>query len=240
MPMNIDVYSMMQTGRTQTPVKATFAETLENAMAENTDLTSWEEAVAVYGAEALENGGNIPADLIDKIVKEVLEHLQEEEEPLAAVEYSNVDSSAAASLSGVRGAVITQEINDAIMRSCAKYGVDVNLVKGVIQVESWFRPNVTSTSGAMGLMQLMPGTATWLGVTDGYDINQNIDCGVNYLRQMLDTFNHDVELALAGYNAGPNAVKRFGGIPPYAETIAYVPRVLQYQGEYLEQLKELG
>jgi soluble lytic murein transglycosylase-like protein len=143
-------------------------------------------------------------------------------------------------LGGLRGAVITQEIHDAIMVACAKYGVDINLVKGVIQAESWFNPNVTSRSGAQGLMQLMPGTARWLGVTDSYDINQNIDGGVNYLRQMLDMFDHDVSLALAGYNAGPNAVKRFGGIPPYEETINYVPRVLDFQHQYLQKLMELG
>jgi len=107
-----------------------------------------------------------------------------------------------------------------------RYNVSSNLLRAVAQVESNFRPNVTSRAGAQGIMQLMPDTARHLGVTDPFDPEQNIMGGARYLRELLDRFDGDVSLALAGYNAGWPTVMRYGGIPPFAETQAYVPRVL--------------
>ncbi|MCM1003334.1 MAG: lytic transglycosylase domain-containing protein, partial [Candidatus Gastranaerophilales bacterium] len=89
-----------------------------------------------------------------------------------------------------------------------------------------FNPNATSHCGAMGLMQLMPATAQGLGVTNAYDAEQNIEGGTKYLKGLMDRFGNDKSLALAAYNAGPNAVKKYGGIPPYAETQNYVKSVL--------------
>jgi soluble lytic murein transglycosylase-like protein len=120
-----------------------------------------------------------------------------------------------------------------IIRACAdKYGVSVSLVKAVIHAESGYNPNAVSPKGASGLMQLMPGTARSLKVSNSFDPKDNVEGGVKYLRFLLDTFRGDVSLALAAYNAGLNKVARFGGIPPYAETRTYVNRVLSYMQSY--------
>ncbi|MFQ3548311.1 MAG: lytic transglycosylase domain-containing protein [Armatimonadota bacterium] len=121
--------------------------------------------------------------------------------------------------------------NNIIEYAADKYGVEPSLVKAVIKAESGFNPNARSAAGAQGLMQLMPATARSLGVTDSFDPIQNIEGGVKYLKKQLDTFG-DVRLALAAYNAGPNAVVRHGGIPPYRETQNYVQKVLSYMNDF--------
>ncbi len=119
-----------------------------------------------------------------------------------------------------------QEFEHLIKASSAKYGVSPALVRAVIQAESGYNPNAVSRAGASGLMQLMPGTAKSLNVSNSFDPKQNVDGGVRYLKFLLDTFKGDVSLALAAYNAGLSKVARYGGIPPYQETQTYVNRVL--------------
>jgi soluble lytic murein transglycosylase-like protein len=113
-----------------------------------------------------------------------------------------------------------------IEESAAFHGVDANLVRAVIQQESGFNPRARSRVGAMGLMQLMPETAAELGVDDAYNPVQNVRAGVSYLKGLLVKFAHNVELALAAYNAGAGAVRKYGNVvPPYRETKDYVARI---------------
>ena len=118
------------------------------------------------------------------------------------------------------------EIENLIEKYSQRNGLDKDFVKALVRQESGFNPNATSKCGAMGLMQLMPGTAQGLGVTNPYDVEQNIAGGTKYLRSMIDRFDGNEKLALAAYNAGPNAVKKYGGIPPYQETQNYVKNIL--------------
>jgi soluble lytic murein transglycosylase-like protein len=121
----------------------------------------------------------------------------------------------------------------AIVKTASQtYGVDASLVHAVISAESNYNPNAVSRTGAQGIMQLMPDTAKRYGVQNSMDPSQNIHAGTKYLRDLLAMFKGKVELALAAYNAGENAVIRSGGIPPYAETRSYVPRVLGFYRDF--------
>jgi soluble lytic murein transglycosylase-like protein len=112
-----------------------------------------------------------------------------------------------------------------ITAAAQRHGIDPALLAGLVKQESGFNANAVSSAGARGLTQLMPATAAGLGVSDPTDPAQALDGGAKYLREQLDRFGGDVSKALAAYNAGPGAVERFGGIPPYAETQEYVRRV---------------
>ena len=114
-----------------------------------------------------------------------------------------------------------------IRAAAARHGLASELVEAVIRVESNFEPRAVSSKGARGLMQLMPKTARLLGVRNVFDARQNIEGGARHLRNLVDRYNGNLTLALAAYNAGADAVARHGGIPPYAETRAYVARVLK-------------
>lgn len=120
---------------------------------------------------------------------------------------------------------VPSHLSEMIMEAGQTHGVDPRLVAAVVRRESAFNVNALSPVGASGLMQLMPATAKFLGVTDVFDARQNVLGGTRYLRKLLDTFDGDLDLALAAYNAGPGAVARYNGVPPFRETRAYVVAV---------------
>lgn len=123
-------------------------------------------------------------------------------------------------------------IEEIIRSASNRYGVDPHLVRAVIKAESDFNARARSPKGAQGLMQLMPETARLHNVADVYDPDENIDGGVRHLRLLLDRYRGDLPLTLAGYNAGIQAVEKYGGIPPFPETREYVRRVLEYHRRY--------
>ena len=135
----------------------------------------------------------------------------------AAALQSNISTSKTATKS---------QVLNVINQVSKKYDVDEKLVQALIKQESGFNPKAKSKAGAMGLMQLMPSTAKNLGVKDPYNMVQNVEGGVKYLKSMLNKYNGNVILALAAYNAGPNAVDKYSGVPPYKETQNYVKSVL--------------
>jgi len=124
-----------------------------------------------------------------------------------------------------------EEFEAFILQHASAKNVRPDLVRAVIQAESAFNPRARSHKGAMGLMQLMPGTAAELGVTDPYDPEQNIRGGVTYLKSLLSRYSQNEELALAAYNAGPAAVQKYGKVPPYRETRNYIARIQNTAGQ---------
>jgi hypothetical protein len=123
-----------------------------------------------------------------------------------------------------------------IIKASRTYQVEAALIKAVIMAESSYDPKAVSRKGAQGLMQLMPGTAKWLGVHDAFDPVLNIDGGVRYLRRLLDRFDGDVQLALAAYNAGSRYVRKYGGVPPFKATHIYIKKVMKYRNNYRKKM----
>lgn len=119
------------------------------------------------------------------------------------------------------------DITAVVKDASGRYQLDPDLVSSVIKAESGFNVRAVSPKGARGLMQLMPGTASQLGVPNAFDAQANVDGGTKYLRELLERYNFDLVKALAAYNAGPQRVERFGGVPPYYETRAYVARIVR-------------
>lgn len=126
------------------------------------------------------------------------------------------------------------DLEEIFEKAAQTYNISVDLLKAVAKAESDFDPNCVSSSGAMGIMQLMPGTAKELGVTDAFDPEQNIMGGAKYLAENLKIYDGNVSLALAAYNAGRGNVSKYGGIPPFKETRNYVKKVLGFMGENVD------
>ena len=187
------------------------------AQVETSDKSVFQEVLSESKEEdTLKPSGIFSLDLPPNVnfKKEVYEP-----QPFGAL--TNVSATKATKSSSSREAIMGY-IKDA----SDKYGVEEKLITALIKQESGFNPNAISSAGAQGLMQLMPSTAKSLGVKDSLDPQDNIEGGVKYLKQMLDKYNGNKILALAAYNAGPGAVDRYSGIPPYKETQNYVRNVL--------------
>jgi hypothetical protein len=175
---------------------------------------------------ALRGGGALQCNvaLIRDVAPDELPYPEPDDVP---IEGSAASPPAALTLAQVAGAE-SRPYLPLIEAAALRHQVDARLVHAVITVESRFQARARSRKGAMGLMQLMPATARELQVRNPFDPAANIDAGVRHLRQLLDRF--DVQLAVAAYNAGAGAVRRFGGVPPFRETQAYVRQVLQLAG----------
>lgn len=130
------------------------------------------------------------------------------------------------------GSLNSLTINSLVSDASQSSGVPVGLVRAVLMAESGGNPSAISVAGAQGLMQLMPGTAASCGIANAFDPTENVQCGTGYLRSLLHHYHNNVTLAVAAYNAGPGAVDRYRGVPPYAETRAYVVRVLNAYKNY--------
>jgi soluble lytic murein transglycosylase len=126
----------------------------------------------------------------------------------------------------------SNQFDSIISDASKKYDLEASLIKAVIKAESDFDPNAISHKGARGLMQIMPMNYRLLNVENPFDPHQNINGGARYLREMMDRYNGKLNLSLAAYNAGPGAVDRYGGIPPYPETTEYIDRVMKYYQRY--------
>jgi len=150
---------------------------------------------------------------------------------LQSEDVNAIDSAIVSSASGnlTDGGLDKIAIKQLVIQTAHRYGVEPALALAVAKAESNFEPNALSPKGAMGVMQLMPETAKSLGVSNPFDPVQNIDGGIRYLKHLVEQFSGNITLAVAAYNAGPNAVRRYGGVPPYPETQNFVRRVLAYR-----------
>ena len=159
----------------------------------------------------------IPTDQID--------HYERDTTPLAKTVSA---PQSAAAFNPQRQEILTQEgLNQVVSGAGERHQIDPDFIRSVIKAESGFHQNAVSRKGALGLMQLMPGTASEMGITNPFDPKSNVEGGTKYLRDLLVKYNFDVSKALAAYNAGPQRVDRYHGIPPYYETQAYVSRIIR-------------
>ncbi len=188
---------------------------LQNIASSQTDQTINSDFKKILDAKT---NDKVPKDNNEKKIEDILEDTIENIKPekKEAVNLkSKIDLKAQST-----------NVDEIIEVFSEKYGVDEDFIKAIIKQESGFNPKATSKKGAMGLMQLMPKTAKALGVVDAYNPSQNIEGGVKHLKGLLDSYNGDKELALAAYNAGSGAVRKYGGIPPYKETQNYVKSIM--------------
>ena len=179
----------------------------------------------IEGEFSLQNQQLPGMDFAAKLQQEINKNVTSAADKAHAAQGVQETSAAHKSAGTAQGNIANPELTRLIHAAAQKYAVDPKLVSAVAEVESGGNQDAVSPAGAVGVMQLMPDTAAGLGVNP-YNMQGNVEGGTKYLREMLDTFGGDVKKAVAAYNAGPNAVKAYGGVPPYAETQNYVTSVL--------------
>lgn len=194
-----------------------------------------QQAMAVDAILAAQSSGSISPETVQKLLGfnpapniPVADLQNVSTIDTAAAVTSGSQASSAASTSGNTSSSSSTSLDAYFEEAAAKYNVDVKLLKAIAHAESNFNPNATSSSGAMGVMQLMPSTAKSLGITDAYNAYDNIMGGAKVISQHLANYNGDVSLALAAYNAGSGNVAKYGGVPPFTETQNYIKKVLAY------------
>ena len=179
----------------------------------------------IEGQFSLQNQQLPGMDFASKLQQEIDKNVTSAASKAHAAQRVRETSAAEHTTAAAQERFANPELARVIHAAAQKYAVDPKLVSAVAEVESGGDQNAVSPVGAVGVMQLMPDTAAGLGINP-YDMKSNVEGGAKYLREMLDTFDGDVKKAVAAYNAGPNAVKAYGGVPPYAETQNYVTSVL--------------
>ena len=179
----------------------------------------------IEGEFSLQNQQLPGMDFASKLQQEIDKNVTSAASKAHAAQRVRETSAAEHTTAAAQERFANPELTRVIHSAAQKYAVDPKLVSAVAEVESGGDQNAVSPAGAVGVMQLMPDTAAGLGINP-YDMKSNVEGGAKYLREMLDTFDGDVKKAVAAYNAGPNAVKAYGGVPPYAETQNYVTSVL--------------
>ena len=179
----------------------------------------------IEGQFSLQNQQLPGMDFASKLQQEIDKNVTSAASKAHAAQRVRETSAAEHTTAAAQERFANPELARVIHSAAQKYAVDPKLVSAVAEVESGGDQNAVSPAGAVGVMQLMPDTAAGLGINP-YDMKSNVEGGAKYLREMLDTFDGDVKKAVAAYNAGPDAVKAYGGVPPYAETQNYVTNVL--------------
>lgn len=194
-----------------------------------------QQAMAVDAILAAQSSGSISPETVQKLLGfnpapniPVADSQNVSTIDTAAAVTSGSQASSAASTSGNTSSSSSTSLDAYFEEAAAKYNVDVKLLKAIAHAESNFNPNATSSSGAMGVMQLMPSTAKNLGITDAYNAYDNIMGGAKVIAEHLANYNGDISLALAAYNAGSGNVAKYGGVPPFTETQNYIKKVLAY------------